>query len=285
MADRNDVEKERERVRYDWDRGRQGRGWTAQGEWNRNREQNRGEPGEGRDWDRERDWTERRYEDRSDWDREGGWTGETRRGQWQREDDRYGNRGEWDRPRGGEPGHARAEEWGRGGRTDWERDRDWGSREHRGETPDWARDQRWTGEGRTGGPPDWQRSEPGRNQPAWGGGMSRYGAGIGSYSGGMGAYSEQRGRHTGRGPKGYQRSDDRIREDVCERLTQHPNVDASEIDVQVNNGEVTLNGSVDDRHSKRMAEDIAEDVSGVREVHNQLKTQQHSILQAGERNR
>src|SRR5205085_11361201 len=48
---------------------------------------------------------------------------------------------------------------------------------------------------------------------------------------------QRRGQHTGRGPKGYTRSDDRIMEDVCERLTQHGNIDASEITVQVNNGE------------------------------------------------
>jgi Flp pilus assembly secretin CpaC len=58
---------------------------------------------------------------------------------------------------------------------------------------------------------------------------------------------------------------------VCERLTQHAEVDASEIDIQVSNGDVTLTGSVDDRNQKRMAEDIAENISGVREVHNQLR--------------
>lgn len=30
------------------------------------------------------------------------------------------------------------------------------------------------------------------------------------------------GGFAGRGPKGYQRSDDRIREDVCERLAEDP---------------------------------------------------------------
>lgn len=43
----------------------------------------------------------------------------------------------------------------------------------------------------------------------------------------------QRGPHAGRGPKGYQRSDERIREDVCDRLTEHPAIDASEIEVEV----------------------------------------------------
>src|SRR5215471_11804457 len=45
------------------------------------------------------------------------------------------------------------------------------------------------------------------------------------------------GQHTGRGPKGYQRSDERIREDICERLTQHSAIDAGEIEVEVKNCE------------------------------------------------
>jgi hypothetical protein len=79
------------------------------------------------------------------------------------------------------------------------------------------------------------------------------------------------GPFVGRGPKGYQRSEERIREDVCERLTQHGGVDASEIEVRVENGEVTLTGTVDDRPSKRLAEDIVDAVPGVKQVHNQLR--------------
>ena len=91
----------------------------------------------------------------------------------------------------------------------------------------------------------------------------------------MGSYGES-GRYAGRGPKGYQRSDDRIREDVCEHLTHHPEIDASEIDVQVKNGEVTLTGTVERREMKRMAEEVAEGASGVKEVHNQLRMQQQA---------
>ena len=79
------------------------------------------------------------------------------------------------------------------------------------------------------------------------------------------------GRFYGRGPKGYRRSDERIREDVNEELFRHPEIDASEIEVQAQNGEVTLTGKVEDRHQKRLAEDLAERVSGVNDVHNQLK--------------
>src|SRR5215213_2493467 len=62
----------------------------------------------------------------------------------------------------------------------------------------------------------------------------------------------------GRGPEGYIRSDDRIREDVCDRLTDDPHIDASEIDVRVANSEVTLSGTVTDRTARRHAEDLAE---------------------------
>ena len=75
----------------------------------------------------------------------------------------------------------------------------------------------------------------------------------------------------GRGPKNYQRSDDRIREDVCERLTYDERVDATDIDVEVREGVVRLSGTVDDRYAKRLAEDIAESVRGARDVENQIR--------------
>ncbi|WP_207456425.1 BON domain-containing protein [Azospirillum sp. SYSU D00513] len=80
--------------------------------------------------------------------------------------------------------------------------------------------------------------------------------------------------HRGRGPRGYTRSDERIREDINDRLTDDPYIDATEVDVSVSGGEVTLSGTVDHRDAKRRAEDIAESVSGVRHVQNNLRVQQ-----------
>jgi len=77
--------------------------------------------------------------------------------------------------------------------------------------------------------------------------------------------------HRGRGPKNYSRSDERIREDVNDRLTEDVWVDASEIEVSVEGGEVTLSGTVEDRRSKRRAEDCADAVSGVKHVQNNLR--------------
>jgi osmotically-inducible protein OsmY len=83
--------------------------------------------------------------------------------------------------------------------------------------------------------------------------------------------------HRGRGPKGYTRSDDRIQEDVCERLSHDHHVDASEIEVSVSGREVTLSGTVDSRDARRRAEDIAESVSGVTHVQNNLRVQQQGL--------
>jgi hypothetical protein len=86
-----------------------------------------------------------------------------------------------------------------------------------------------------------------------------------------GGYRPAMGRHTGRGPKNYQRSDERIREDVCDRLEQDGDIDASEMEIKVQNGLVTLSGSVESREEKHMAEQLAEECSGVKDVQNQLK--------------
>jgi len=79
------------------------------------------------------------------------------------------------------------------------------------------------------------------------------------------------GPHKGKGPKGYQRSAERIKEDVCERLSDDALLDASDINVEVSGAEVILSGTVDSRQDKRRAEDIATAVSGVADVLNQLR--------------
>jgi osmotically-inducible protein OsmY len=77
--------------------------------------------------------------------------------------------------------------------------------------------------------------------------------------------------YLGVGPKNFTRTDDRIREEVCERLLHDPDVDASEIEVQVQDGQVILTGTADSRDEKWLAEDIAESVAGVKNVVNKLK--------------
>lgn len=86
-----------------------------------------------------------------------------------------------------------------------------------------------------------------------------------------GGHAPQRGPHHGKGPVGFQRSDERIREVVCEALTDHGDIDASHIEVSVKACEVTLSGTVDDRRTKRLAEDCVAALPGVKDVHNQLR--------------
>ena len=85
---------------------------------------------------------------------------------------------------------------------------------------------------------------------------------------------DQQREHRGRGPKGYRRSDERIKEDVNDRLSDDYYIDASDVEVSVSNTEVTLTGTVNSREDKRRAEDIAESVSGVTNVENRLRVKQ-----------
>ena len=138
-------------------------------------------------------------------------------------------------------------------------------------------------------------------------GSSSYGSGYGSGSyGGSSSYGQQgqqRGfldratdevsswfgdddarrrremdEHRGRGPKGYTRSDERIREDVNDRLTDDGWLDASDIEVEVSGSEVTLTGQVNSREEKRRAEDIADGISGVKHVQNNLRVKDRSSM-------
>lgn len=85
------------------------------------------------------------------------------------------------------------------------------------------------------------------------------------------AAMQAEGPYRGHGPRGYARSDDRIRDDVCDRLSDDSMLDASEIDVAVKEGEVTLTGTVRQRSDRRRAEDLAEAASGVKHVQNNLR--------------
>lgn len=77
--------------------------------------------------------------------------------------------------------------------------------------------------------------------------------------------------HIGKGPKGYRRSDERIRDEACGALFHSSSVDASDVDVTVEKGHVTLSGTVNSRFEKREAEDSIEHLSGVVDVHNHLR--------------
>jgi osmotically-inducible protein OsmY len=96
---------------------------------------------------------------------------------------------------------------------------------------------------------------------------------LATWFGDRGAEQRRRsdGEHRGKGPRNYRRADERISDDVHDRLTDDPYLDATDIEVQVRDAEVTLSGRVRTRDDRRRAEDLAERVSGVTHVQNNLR--------------
>lgn len=79
-----------------------------------------------------------------------------------------------------------------------------------------------------------------------------------------------------RGPKGYKRSDERIKEDACDSLYRADDIDSSDVEVAVQNGEITLTGTVPDRHMKFMVENICERVTAVTDITNNLRIKRYA---------
>jgi len=113
---------------------------------------------------------------------------------------------------------------------------------------------------------------------------SQYRAGSESGYGSRGGYqlgTQQRDlgyqrSYRGLGPQTYKRPDDRIRDDIYEKLTDNDRIDARGIMVDVNQGNVTLTGTVPERQMRYAAEDLVESCMGVANINNQLKVQQES---------
>lgn len=134
------------------------------------------------------------------------------------------------------------------------------------------------GQGLGGGPGGYYGQGYGQRQGGTIGGPS---------SGGMGWRGEpswQGGQHLGgqqgqqgmqhrfeRGPKGYKRSDDRIKEEVSDRIYQLQHVDSSDVEVEVKEGMVTLTGTIPNRIMKWQLENLVESIGGVTDVNNQLR--------------
>lgn len=100
----------------------------------------------------------------------------------------------------------------------------------------------------------------------------------GGWSGGTGGWSG--GQFRGRGPRGYRRSDDRVREDVCDLLTRHGEIDASDMEVDVRDGTVILRGTVETGQIRRLTEEVVEQVPGVRDVQNELRVNRRTGYEA-----
>jgi len=89
-----------------------------------------------------------------------------------------------------------------------------------------------------------------------------------------GAFRRPQRDFRGQGPLGYVRSDERILEDANDTLAEDWAVDARQISVAVSSGEVTLDGAVPSRRQKRRAEDLIDDLSGVKNVQNNLRVRE-----------
>lgn len=130
----------------------------------------------------------------------------------------------------------------------------------------------------------------GSYQGVYGGSADEYGRqAFGSSYGQASGYGASAGQsefqgHRGKGPKGYTRSDDRIKEDICERLSDDPMIDASDVSVDARQGVVTLTGSVESRQLKHRIEDLIERCSGVRDIENRLTVKSSSAGQGASRN-
>lgn len=201
-----------------------------------------------------------------------------------RDDGRRGGSPSWRRERSREFDHHRPAHWSR----DEREHADWWDRRHAtggfGSQYEGWRSGAGFGFGpeeRPGGAgqfedTDWIPNRPARGRGTWAGdwGLGRSGAthpresrraDRDGYGPGIGD------DYRGRGPRDYRRADDRIREEICDRLTDDYAIDASDLTIQVEGGEVTLSGFVATRGQKRRAEETAERVSGVSDVINQLR--------------
>ena len=271
------------------ERGRDRESWR--GDDDRNRQRASGERG-WLDYDRDYGRSDERYGDRggrNEQQRYGGVRGG-------RDEQRYGQRG-------GSERSSFSPDWSREGAEArysddpyYSRNRDYGSRSGGDDRSQWEqrsrasipREQRELAERSRSGDyysPDWpyERGNQGRDMQRSRGeeqdshyrGYYRQSATPFSYAGGSGMlYSESltlHGPYSGRGPKGYKRSDQQVIEEASQRLERDGDIDASEIEVSADNGVITLRGTVPDRRTKRHAEECVESVYGVRDVMNELR--------------
>lgn len=75
----------------------------------------------------------------------------------------------------------------------------------------------------------------------------------------------------GFGPKGYRRSDQKLKDEARLLLNQDPILDSSNINIEVFNNVIYLRGFVDSRKDKKRAELLIEDIFGIEDIQNQLK--------------
>jgi BON domain len=75
----------------------------------------------------------------------------------------------------------------------------------------------------------------------------------------------------GRSPSSYQRSDERIRDEIRDRLRGQKDIDVSDTDCNVTEGTVVLSGTVSGRRERRLIEELAASIWGVKGVRSNLR--------------
>jgi osmotically-inducible protein OsmY len=76
-----------------------------------------------------------------------------------------------------------------------------------------------------------------------------------------------------RGPRGWVRSDERILDELCERIVRG-GIDASDLVVEVEGGEVSLDGGLGTREERRYVVDLAERILGVKSVYADIRVRE-----------
>ncbi|WP_209304361.1 BON domain-containing protein [Pusillimonas caeni] len=233
----------------------------------------------------------------------------------------YGQRGSYGRPMGarerggfgGEEQFGRSREYGESGDYDRSEGGDYGQFGYPGQEGGYGRQMRSRERGQFGGEEQFGR---GRGQGGYGDYDRNAGGNYSGYPGQGGGYDRQRqgydrdddfgsvgvGQPNWRNvrtpglqgtqqerrygmqrsmPKDYKRSDERIREDVCEHLSRS-GYDVSEVSVEVSDGKVTLQGTVNDRYAKHAIEDCADDCIGVQDVDNRIRVQRDTFAGGGQ---
>ena len=84
---------------------------------------------------------------------------------------------------------------------------------------------------------------------------------------------EQERRQAERGQWARRRPDDTLAQEIREILANDPELDATEVEIEVEGGAVTLSGVVDESDAKLLAEELVETLPGVREVHNRIRVE------------
>jgi|GEM_PF-3629468 len=94
---------------------------------------------------------------------------------------------------------------------------------------------------------------------------------FGSSYGSGNQETSRKGQFAGTTPKNFKRSDERIYDDICQKLSQEGHFDVSDVEIKVESGEVSLEGNIENRSDKHRIEMLVDSIMGVKDITNNLK--------------